>query len=133
MRLVKRGAFIIVFIVLFIMSFQFQACKNDPIGIEKLDTIYFDSNIASIFSGGCNLQGCHSAESRKAGLDVTSYASVMKNVAKGNAWKSKIYNVVSEPNNPNFMPPSGHQALEINEITKIEVWIQQGAKEKKFQ
>jgi hypothetical protein len=55
----------------------------------------------------------------------------MNSVTAGDPWTSKAYTIISEPNNPNMMPPSGHQAISLQQRTIVEVWILQGAKDTK--
>ena len=129
MKYLKRFSFTIILFIFLIASFQFQACKHDPVGVDKLDSVCFETQVLPIFVGSCGLSGCHSAADHKAEFDATSYASIYKNISPGKPGSSNLYSVVSEPNNPNFMPPSGHSALTIQQLTFLEVWILQGAKE----
>jgi len=121
-------------IVLVVFISQLQSCKHDPANISNLPTVCFDTQIQTIFSSSCAMSGCHSggSGSRDAGgFNASSYASIMKSVKPGNPWGSKVYTIVSSPNNPNMMPPKGHQPLTLEQRTLIEVWILQGAKETK--
>lgn len=110
---------------------QFQSCKHDPIGIESLDTVCFESQILPLFSSHCGMTGCHEAGSRKGSFQATSYANIVKLVTPGNPWTSKLYTVISDPNNFNFMPPTGHTPIDQSGRTLVEVWIEQGAKDTK--
>jgi Planctomycete cytochrome C len=105
-----------------------QSCKHEPSDISNLQPVCFDTQILSIL-GACTQ--CHSGNSHQGGFDPSNYNSVMKSVKPGNPWGSKLYTIVSSPNNPNMMPPKGHNPLSITQRTTIEVWILQGAKETK--
>jgi hypothetical protein len=125
---VKIGPFFLGPIVLISMISQLQSCKNKPESIANLPTVCFDTQIQPILSV-CTQ--CHSGNSKQGGggFNPTNYNSIMKSVKPGNPWGSKLYTIVSSPNNPNMMPPKGHEPLSIGQRTLIEVWILQGAKE----
>ena len=128
MKSLKILSFSALLTIIFVFAFQFQSCKHEPVGLDKLDTVCFQRDIKSIFIANCFMSGCHSVESHKSELD-SSYASIRRKVTPGNPWTSSFYTVVSNPNNPNFMPPSGHDALSKADRTLIEVWIEQGAQD----
>lgn len=114
---------LLVLVLLITLS---QSCKHEPVSISNLPTVCYDNQILPIFAA-CSQ--CHSGADGQKGFDPTSYNSVMKSVKPGNPWGSKLYTIVSSPNNPNMMPPKGHEPLSEVQRTTIEVWILQGAKE----
>lgn len=130
MTKLKNRFIIIVILISLTALFKMQSCKEEPIGIQTLDSVCYDTQIETIFSSSCAISGCHTPDAHKARFDATSYSEIFQNLTPGNPWKSKLYSVVSSPNDPNFMPPSGHKPLSQNQRTLIEVWILQGAKNK---
>ncbi len=114
-------------VLLFFINIS-QSCKHEPPSISGLQTVCYDTQVLPIFAA-CSQ--CHSGNDRRGGFDPTSYSSVMRSVKPGDPWRSKLYTIVSSPNNPNMMPPKGHNPLSIAQRTTIEVWILQGAKETK--
>ena len=121
--------FLFFLVFIFLITLHFESCKNDPVGLENLDTVCFNNQVLPVFTSSCALSGCHDTASRKGRFTATSYSSIMKYVSPGNAWKSKIYTIVSSPDNPDLMPPKPHTPLTLQQRTFIEVWIEQGAKD----
>lgn len=116
---------------LFLFIGLLGSCKHEPDNIKNLPVVCFDTQIQPIFSGSCAMTGCHSGGSRERGFDPSNYSSILRSVKPGDPWGSKIYTIVSDPNNPNMMPPKGHNPLTLEQRTLIEVWILQGAKDTK--
>ncbi|HTQ10311.1 MAG TPA: c-type cytochrome domain-containing protein [Fimbriimonadaceae bacterium] len=90
--------------------------------------------VAPIFKQNC--VGCHSGPHPKNGLDLTSYASIMKGdhdgkvIVPGNPARSRlseaIHHSLKKP--LDSMPPG--RTLKKAEIFRIDNWISSGAKEK---
>ena len=117
--------------ILFVLIIsQLQSCKHEPANLSGLPTVCFN-DVQTIYSSSCGMSGCHSGNSSKGGFNPSNYASIMKSVKAGDPWGSKAYTIVSSPNNPNMMPPKGHDPLTLKDRTTIEVWILQGAKDTK--
>jgi mono/diheme cytochrome c family protein len=91
------------------------------------DTVYFVNEIMPVISSNCTMSGCHDNISRAGGIDLTTYAKVMKFVKPGIANESKLYKVVNLTNEDR-MPPPPMQALSQVQKDKIYKWINQGAK-----
>jgi hypothetical protein len=107
-----------IFIVLVILLTTLSTCTHDPIGVEGLDTVCFDTQVLPIFTGNCN--SCH---------NYTDHASVLPLVVPGNPRSSKLYQVITNIRGENMMPK--HHPLSKDMRTLIEVWIVQGAPNKK--
>lgn len=107
--------------------FNFQSCRHEPYGVSSLDTVCFETQILPILSSSCALSKCHDAGTHHSGFDATTYANILKLVTPGNPGASKLYDIVTSVNNPNFMPPLGHPPLNETQRTLLEVWIAQGA------
>lgn len=126
MKLKKSLAHIAGIVGMILLMCQLQSCKHEPSNISNLPMVCF-SEIQPILSA-CSK--CHSGSSREGGgFDPSNYASIMKSVKPGNPWGSKLYTIISSPNNPNMMPPKGNDPVSKEDRTLIEIWILQGAKE----
>jgi uncharacterized membrane protein len=91
------------------------------------DTVYFVNEIMPIISSNCTMSGCHDNISHAEGVNLTTYGNIMHYVVAGNASSSKLYNVIIKTNG-NRMPPPPMPALTAAQKTKIQTWINQGAK-----
>ncbi|MES9833282.1 MAG: hypothetical protein ABW139_13700 [Candidatus Thiodiazotropha sp. DIVDIV] len=81
----------------------------------------------------CHLAGGSGAEA--SGFITQDYTSIMKGtkfgpvVVAGDPLSSSFYRLVSGKVDPSIRMPHGKEALSEAEITKIEHWISQGAKD----
>jgi len=116
-----------LFKVLALVLVVFQSCKHEPATLSNLPKVCF-SDVQTILSSCSKCHGNGLREGR--GFDPTSYQSIIKSVKSGDPWGSKLYTIISSPNNPNMMPPKGYAPVSLEDRTKIEVWILQGAREK---
>lgn len=123
--MLKRKKNTTISLLLFLFVWFVQSCKHEPSNISNLPTVCFDNQIQPILA---RCASCHSGSSGQEGFDATSYNSIMRAVKPGDPWGSKLYTIVSSPNNPNMMPPKGNTPLNQEERTILEVWILQGAK-----
>jgi outer membrane lipoprotein-sorting protein len=82
------------------------------------------ANVAAILSASC--LPCHSASSRSGGYDLTSYAGVSVAVRPGNGSASPLVTSLRR-NGPGRMP-QGRAPLTEDQITQIQKWIDDGAK-----
>ena len=128
MKLLKILMFCLSSIVFFLIVCQLQSCKHEPASLSSMPTVCFDNQIQPILS---SCTKCHSGNSGEGGFNPSNYSTIMESVKAGNPWGSKLYTIVSSPNNPNMMPPKGNEPLSPEQRTLIEVWILQGAKDTK--
>ena len=109
-------------------SFAQGKSKSKP--APKAAKLTYVKNIAPAMAKAC--AGCHTGAAGKAGLDLSTYAGVMKGnkegkiVVAGNPAKSMICGVLH--GKPKLMPPK--TALDAKSIAAVEMWVKQGAKEK---
>ena len=92
------------------------------------------AGVAPIFKQNC--VGCHSGPHPKNGLDLSTYASMMKGDKDGKAivpgkpdvsrLSLAIHHKLKKPSDS--MPPG--RTLSAGDIAKIDAWIRSGAKEK---
>lgn len=113
----------------FIAVSYLPSCKHEPSSLSGLPTVCFEKDVQPALAVCAK---CHSSGKREGeGFDPSSYTSIMRSVTPGNPWKSKLYTIISSPNNPNMMPPKGYDPITQTDRTMIELWILQGAKDTK--
>ena len=121
----------------------FYACKHEiPVGaIDPTptpipgstgrpcspDSVYFANQILPMINSGCAMSGCHDNITHKEGVTLTSYATIMRHVVPGNANASKLYTVLLQTGN-NRMPPPPNAGFTPVQISLVQKWINQGAK-----
>lgn len=88
------------------------------------DSVYFANEIFPLITSTCSMAGCHDAASHKDGVNLTSYSNMMKYVVPGNAANSKLYKEIANGS----MPPRPMAAWTTDQKTKLQKWINQGAK-----
>lgn len=77
---------------------------------------------------------CHNSSKRKGGLDMSSYASLMKGgedgpvIVKGNAHDSDLIRRISLPITADDFMPRGKAALSADQIALFRWWVDSGAK-----
>lgn len=91
------------------------------------DTVYFVNEIMPIISSNCTMSGCHDNITHAEGVNLTTYNNIMRYVNAGNASSSKLYKVIIKTNGDR-MPPPPMAAFTAEQKTKIQKWINQGAK-----
>jgi len=91
------------------------------------DTVYFQNTILPLVVSSCAMSGCHDAISHKEGLNLTTYAGIMKIVNPGNPTRSSLYTIITTTNLGNVMPPPPYPRLSTTQADLIKKWIQQGA------
>jgi hypothetical protein len=111
-------------VTLLMITIILSSCKHEPSNVKDLPTVCFEKEILPVFSMCAK---CHNGGGEE-GFDPSSYSSIMKSVKPGNPWGSKLYTIISSPNNPNMMPPKGYDPISKEDRIKVEVWILQGAK-----
>jgi hypothetical protein len=114
--------------LIIIISLINSSCTNDPVNLDLVDTVCFESQVLPIIQSSCGVTGCHDAGTNEAGFSATNYESIIKLVKSGSPRDSKLYKVITDINGENFMPPSPYTALSKESRTLIMVWIAQGAK-----
>lgn len=110
---------------IWILSLVLSGCVHEYSGLDGTQPVCFQTEVLPVFQNSCGTTGCHDANSRAHGLDLTSYASVMEGVKPYNAAESHVYRAMT--GRWEVMPPSGPVSKENR--TKIWLWIEQGAPE----
>jgi mono/diheme cytochrome c family protein len=112
-------------------TLSFAQGKPKPKGpAPRVAVMTFNKNIKATMTKEC--AGCHTGAGAPEGIDLSSYAKVMKGgkhgkvIVPGNPAKSVLYTVLK--GKPKLMPPK--HALDAKTIAAVEAWIKQGAREK---
>lgn len=114
------------------LALGFQAKPPAKAPAPKKAPVPTFKTVQPIFNENC--LGCHNQARAKAGINFTSYATVMEGgedgpiVAKGAPKHSLIIKAVRGLNGVRRMPPK-HDPLTEDQIMLIENWIKNGAKQ----
>lgn len=103
---------------------------NPPVnsGSCSADSVYFANTILPIISSNCAKSGCHDQLTHKEGLILNNYSGIRSIVQPFNASNSKLYKVIITTNPGDVMPPPPAAPLSASNISAIQKWINQGAR-----
>lgn len=88
----------------------------------------FQRDILPSLVSGCATTGCHDAATHEEGYTFVSYSTTMHAVTPGNPGESKLYKVITQPDNEDDrMPPPPLPRLPAAVIDSIAAWIGYGA------
>jgi hypothetical protein len=134
-----------------IVAFFVSGCKHEPLlpnvitdgtgnGIDtgdgtgnglpcNPDSIYFQQQILPFLVSGCAKIGCHDAATAEDGVILDSYTNVMATggVTPFDLSNSDLWEVITETDPGDMMPPQGETPLTQAQIDLIGQWISQGA------
>lgn len=100
-----------------------ESCKHENLPYINADSICFERDILPIFVSNCAMYGCHDANTRAEGYNLSNYSSIVRRgITPGNPSNSKIWEVI----NDGSMPPKGK--LTPLQRSYIKTWIAAGAK-----
>jgi len=107
---------------------DFPVDPNLPEGCDP-QTIFFQQQVLPIFQSSCAVPGCHDAVSQQNGIILDSYDNIVStgDIEAGNPNAGDIYEVITEADPDDVMPPSPYNSLTQQQISTIFYWIQQGA------
>lgn len=122
---------------LFAQEPQAEPKKGEPVPIKlvdlkRTDPVSFEKEILPIFVKNC--QVCHAGKLTEGGLDLSTYASMMKGakngavLVAGKSDESRIFKTSSHQIKPIMPPKSEDNPLTGNEASLLKLWIDQGAK-----
>ena len=153
-----RGRYVVLtgILLMFFLSAFLPSCTHDPfspIDPDPIDTtgnpidtiqdttivpcdpnlVYFDMEILPILKSNCAKSGCHDAITHEEDIILDSYENVMNSeedlIRPYNLNNSELYEVITENDADDVMPPPPNQRLTNAQIQLIAKWIQQGAKD----
>lgn len=125
--------------------FLFLSCTHEPLdglsgnpgGMKEIpgsvgrncstDSVYFSNDIFPLISSTCAMSGCHSATRPADGVDLSTYASIVRFVTPGNPTGSKIYREIVKTGSER-MPPPPMPAWTPAQVALLSKWIAQGAR-----
>ncbi len=88
----------------------------------------FSRDILPSLVSGCAMTGCHDAVTHKEGYTFTGYSTTLRAVKPGDPTGSKLYKVISAPDNEDDrMPPLPFDRIPSAVIDSIKAWIKYGA------
>lgn len=88
--------------------------------------ISFQHQVLPIMVASCGYSGCHDRASRREGVVLVDYATVLNHVRPGDAARSKLYRSLNEGGD-DVMPPRPAAPLSAEQKRVIKDWIDQGA------
>jgi cytochrome c553/predicted small lipoprotein YifL len=94
------------------------------------DTVYFQNTILPLLASSCAKTDCHDQASHEEGIRMYSYASIMNSniISPGHPLNSELYEVITENDPDDIMPPPPDAPMSPEQISLIYDWIAQGAK-----
>lgn len=100
------------------------ACTREY--VEDLRGVCFERDVLPVFQSNCTQSGCHNSQDRAAGYDLSSYDNIVSHGIVPFDYKaSEIYEVLVQPFGG--MPESPYSRLSDEQISKIALWIDEGA------
>lgn len=105
--------------------FILTSCVHEFPDPQNASPVCFNTEVLPVFQNSCGTAGCHDAGTREDGIELTSYAAILKTVVPFDAAGSKSYRSIT--GRWEMMPPGG--PLSRDARTKIWLWIEQGALE----
>jgi hypothetical protein len=123
----RKLSFILSIIVL---GFTFDGCKHEVPGLPPppVDTVCFSEEILPVFQTYCaRTGGCHDATWAQKGYVLNSYTGIMQGIVPFKPGKSDIYEVITETDPDDVMPPPPDPPLSEATKKRIRQWIEQGA------
>lgn len=125
-------------IVVCVFFIGIQSCKKDdavinPIDYTQITTIHYAEHVQPILTRSCATGGCHDAATKAAGLQLTSWESLIKGSLHGEVvvpYKPSRSLMVTlfDGTQTRRAHPSFGNTLSSNEIDFLKRWIREGAK-----
>ncbi len=84
--------------------------------------VCFSSQILPLYQSYCALAGCHNSTTKRSGIELDTYATIMKGIKANNSSSSSYYTIIGRS-----MPPKANAQMSSAQIALIQQWINQGA------
>lgn len=93
------------------------------------DSIYFQNDILPLIVSTCAQPGCHDAITAQNGIVLTDFNNILDHgdIDPFDPESSDLYEVITDPDPNDRMPPPGEGSLTDEQINEIYLWIAQGA------
>lgn len=143
MKRIKAAAVLLSIIYIIFNAVFFLGCNSENT-VNPAGTISFTQDIYPVFAQNCTFPACHNTIDKQAGIDLTSWNSLMLNGSYSGAlvipynagWSHLVWHVnrdtniapVTEPPMPKAqMPYTTGEQLPPNIVQRIMQWIDEGA------
>ena len=95
------------------------------------NVVYFEMQILPLLKSNCAKSGCHDAITHEEDIILDSYENVMASdvVKPFDLGDSDMFEVITDSDPDDRMPPAPNQRLTTEQINLIAAWILQGAKD----
>jgi len=139
---------VITCLMVLLFALTTPSCTSDPFIVNPIDTmdmdtivppdtslfcdpetIYFRKDVLPIVLSSCGMGFCHDSESKKEGVEITSYGTLIASgiVKPFDPEGSRMYIRMSEMTASEVMPPSPRGPISDTNILIVRQWIEQGA------
>jgi hypothetical protein len=141
-------------LIIILCAASFNACKHDVSDLDPVPgtgttsttattgttgttgtdcdpaIVYFEKDILPILNSNCAYSGCHDPGTAQEGVVLNNYDNVMRTggIRPNDPGESELYEKITEDDPDDIMPPPPKQPLSSAQISLIEKWISQGAK-----
>ena len=133
-----------VYVALICLAFGLINCTSSLDGVEEVleveitsfasvDTcgegvVLFQQQVLPLLERSCSYSTCHDAETRAGNISMSSYEEIAKQISPGSPEKSLLYNLITNPDPTETMPPPPREQMGEAYLNMVRVWIEQGAK-----
>jgi hypothetical protein len=127
-RNINHLKFTFIFLI-FISVFVLLSCKHELDLSEDTnlppDTsiVCFESEILPLFVSNCAMPECHDAITQEKNIQLTDYENIRNEIVPYQPSSEDVMEAILDGS----MPPSPNSALTANQISLIQLWINQGA------
>ncbi|MFT4525878.1 MAG: hypothetical protein ACI9FU_000298 [Granulosicoccus sp.] len=127
-------------VILVVLIAGVSSCKHEAVipdygmtisPVCDSDTVYFVNDILPFLNANCAQSGCHDSQTAQHGIILESYDDIKNSgvFEPGKSEESKLYTILNEIDLQDIMPPpSTSIELTNDQISKVEAWIDQGAR-----
>ncbi|MEM9718399.1 MAG: c-type cytochrome domain-containing protein [Bacteroidota bacterium] len=92
------------------------------------NVVLFQQQVLPLLESSCAYSTCHDADFRAGGISMSSYEEIAPQISPGSPEQSLLYQLVTNPDPSQIMPPPPRNQLQDPFINMLRVWIEQGAK-----
>lgn len=91
------------------------------------NVVYFQTTILPLLTSKCAQPDCHDQATQEDGVGLFDYNNIMEQVDAGDLDGSDLWEMITETDPQDRMPPAPNSPLTQAELNLISTWIQQGA------
>ena len=132
-----------LYLALLILLLGLSNCKTAVDGVEELlevgitnfatvdtcgdNVVLFQQQVLPLLESSCSYSTCHDADFRAGGISMSSYEEIAPQISPGNPEKSLLYQLITNPDPNQTMPPPPRESMGEVYVNLLRVWIEQGA------